>query len=158
LNEGTLKTGTRCEKIEDQELIIQHCQSITLYVPEVAGLLHLSQNVVVAGEGSFLVAATFASSCTASEGAINGDDLSVRVELLDCHLVLMARSAAVAAQTGSILERMEDLVVADEVLELRLGFASKKLLHPPTAGLAHLKLFATPEMRAEGTSATVHRV
>lgn len=95
---------------------------------EVAGLSHPSQKVVVAGEGSLLVAATLAASLWASAGTINCDDLSIGVEFLDHHLVLMTRGTAEATHAGRIFKRMKYLVLANEVLELRLGLTAQNLL------------------------------
>jgi len=122
------------------------------------GLLDVSKMVVVAREGRLLEAATLARSNGASEGTVHSDDLSLRVELLDSHLVRMAwRKTETAAKAG-FLERVEDLSVTHKVLEFGFGLASQNLLEPSSSSLAHLKLVKASHVRLQGFRATFHLV
>jgi hypothetical protein len=53
---------------------------------------------------------------------------------------------------------MGNLLVTDEVTELRLGFTSKHLLAPTTAGLTNVHLVTTGQVGLHGISAAIHRL
>ena len=114
--------------------------------------------VVVAREGRLLEAATLAPSNGASAGTVHSDDLSLRIELLDSHLVRMAWSKTETAAKAGVLERVEDLSVTHKVLEFGFGLTSQNLLAPSSSSLAHLKLVKASHVRLQGFRATFHLV
>mmetsp|Transcript_20680 Transcript_20680/g.57468 ORF Transcript_20680/g.57468 Transcript_20680/m.57468 type:complete len:280 (-) Transcript_20680:92-931(-) len=118
-------------------------------------LLDASQRSSIAGEGSHLVAAALTSAWHAAHWTIDGDELGVGVELLHGHLVRMHWRAAEAATAAGLLDGMEDLVVAHEVLELSQGLATEQFLAPSTTSLADVELLAPCHVGLEGIAAAV---
>ena len=126
--------------------------------PAVKGLLDVSKVVVVAREGRMLVAAALARSNRASAGTVNRDNLSIRIELLDRHLVRMTWSKTETAAKAGVFERVKDLGVTHKVLEFRFGFTAQNLLAPSSSRLAHLELVKARHVRLQGFRATFHLV
>jgi hypothetical protein len=110
-----------------------------------------------------LVAATLASTSSASAGAINFQDFCIGGEFLHSHLERVDWGAANTAEAVRIFQTMSHLLVSNKVsvtkcmcwahwkklkmfkfsfqphlLEFRLGFATQTLLAKSTSGLAHL--------------------
>jgi hypothetical protein len=94
------------------------------YLPEVTGLHNPSQDVLATCESRFLVAATLAASRGAAARTFNSHDFRVRVQLLHSHRKGVDRTTEDTAAAVSIFQGMEDLVVANKMLEFRLCFAS----------------------------------
>jgi hypothetical protein len=124
--------------------------STVQYLPEPAGFLHSSQLVSSTGKGSLLVAATLATRRRTTKGAVDSDDLGIRVEFLDYHLEGMVGSTEKPTATVGIFKGMEDLIRANKVFEFGLCFASKQFLKASTAGLTDFHLGATTHVRLEG--------
>lgn len=53
---------------------------------------------------------------------------------------------------------MEDLIIANEVLELGPGLTAEDFLQPSTSGLAHFKLRAIRQVCLEGFCAAFHLI
>ncbi len=94
------------------------------YLPEPAGLHNLSQDILTTRESCFLVAATVAASNGAAARAFNSHNFPIRVQLLHSHHKGVDSSTEDTAAAICIFQGMEDLVVANKVLEFRLCFAS----------------------------------
>jgi hypothetical protein len=118
----------------------------------------VSKVVVVAREGRTLEAAALARPHGASAGTVHRDNLSIRIELLDSHLVRMTWSKTETAAKAGVFERVKDLGVTHKVLEFRFGFAAHNLLAPSSSRLAHLELVKARHVRLQGFRATFHLV
>jgi hypothetical protein len=94
------------------------------YLPEPAGLHNLPQDVLTTCESRFLVAAALAAGHATAARTFNSHEIRVRVQLLHSHRKGVDRSTADTAEATCIFQGMEDLVVANKVLEFRLCFAS----------------------------------
>ena len=118
----------------------------------------MSKVVVVAREGRTLEAAALARPHGASAGTVHRDNLSIRIELLDRHLVRMTWSKTETAAKAGVFERVKDLGVTHKVLEFRFGFTAHNLLAPSSSRLAHLELVKARHVRLQGFRATFHLV
>jgi hypothetical protein len=112
-----------------------HVQFVTRMVKDlelrdtvIVRLLGLSQDLTTTGKGGLLAAAALAAARTKAEGTIHRDDFRLRVQFLDRHGVGVAWLAKATATKVGVLQRMKDLGATNEILELRLGFASQNLL------------------------------
>jgi len=92
---------------------------------EIAEFLDASKFGAVARNGGLLVATALETKDWAAKGAVQRDNFIVGVELLHNRLVWVDRSAAHAAETISIFERVEYLFFSNGVLELGTGLASE---------------------------------
>jgi len=90
--------------------------------------LDAAQIGAVALDTGLLVATAFAAPVGTPQGAFDGDNFFVGIELFYDHSIWMARSTADSAETTSIFEGLEDLLIPDKIFELCLGLTSKTVL------------------------------
>jgi hypothetical protein len=107
-------------------------------------------------DGGFLITAALAATGGALERSVDGQEFGVRVELLDRRYKGVNGLAKKAAATGSVFQRVSDLILADKVLHFGTSFAAHTLLKPASLGLANGHLLRACQVRLEGVCATVH--